>query len=521
MEQLRVMYVAHDSSGNGADRSLLDMVIAIKEYVVPIVVIPKKGKLEDELIQNGIRYYIVPYVSKLKNKSKITNDDEEMQVVNNVWESFKIADIIKEENIDIVHTNSSVCDVGALAAMISRKPHIWHVREFMEEDFSASYLNLEIKEKLFKSASRLITISESVKKSFYNKYGVESTCLSDGINLENYYSKSNNRNNRFILAGRISDGKGQWDAVKAMAIVNNEISASLVIVGDGDTKTIDDLNNFITNNELQQKIKILPFCDDLRGLRDECTFALTTSRMEALGRVTIEAMAAGLVPIGTNTGGTAEIIGNDQTRGFLYSPGNYQELAKAIIKAINMTDTEYFCVIRQCQEYVRDRFDLNKYVHSILKIYEDVEHIKLGKESLIYKDISRKCKEIAAANVSPARTVEALWCMVKISGRSISDYLLKNGVNTVCIYGVGKFGKRVLEEISASAIRIVGMIDKNAQEAFWGSIRMFDEWEGACEADLLIVTPSKYEKQIIDESFAEKEINVVGLSELLHKVVES
>ncbi|HOS53851.1 MAG TPA: glycosyltransferase, partial [Anaerolineaceae bacterium] len=43
--------------------------------------------------------------------------------------AFKIARVIRQERIDLVHTNNSMSPSGALAARLTATPHIWHVRE--------------------------------------------------------------------------------------------------------------------------------------------------------------------------------------------------------------------------------------------------------------------------------------------------------------------------------------------------------------------------------------------------------
>jgi hypothetical protein len=45
-----------------------------------------------------------------------------------------ISEIIKREQIDLVYTNTITPIEGAIAARINGIPHIWHVREILEND---------------------------------------------------------------------------------------------------------------------------------------------------------------------------------------------------------------------------------------------------------------------------------------------------------------------------------------------------------------------------------------------------
>jgi len=56
--------------------------------------------------------------------------------------------------------------------------------------------------------------------------------------------------------------------------------------------------------------------------------------MEAFGRVTAEAMLAGRVVIGTNTGGTPELV-RDGVTGLLYTPQDIPALVSCIRRLMN------------------------------------------------------------------------------------------------------------------------------------------------------------------------------------------
>jgi len=61
---------------------------------------------------------------------------------------------------------------------------------------------------------------------------------------------------------------------------------------------------------------------------------IVPSRNEAFGLVNIESMALGVPVIGSNTGGTAEII-RDGEDGLLFPPGDHHSLASCMLKLID------------------------------------------------------------------------------------------------------------------------------------------------------------------------------------------
>ena len=76
---------------------------------------------------------------------------------------------------------------------------------------------------------------------------------------------------------------------------------------------------------LKEEVTFLPYVNNLTELRENSDFALVCSRMEALGRVAIEAMLAGLPVIGADTGGTKELIGENRGKGLSLSAGETGE----------------------------------------------------------------------------------------------------------------------------------------------------------------------------------------------------
>lgn len=59
----------------------------------------------------------------------------------------------------------------------------------------------------------------------------------------------------------------------------------------------------------------------------EMDVGIMSSQCEAFGRVTVEYMMAGMPVIGSNSGGTPEIVVPGET-GWLYEPGNDEQLAE-------------------------------------------------------------------------------------------------------------------------------------------------------------------------------------------------
>jgi glycogen(starch) synthase len=84
---------------------------------------------------------------------------------------------------------------------------------------------------------------------------------------------------------------------------------------------------------------------------------------EPLARMTQEAMASGLVVVGTTTGGTGEILSEGET-GLTFAPEDEEGLADQVTRLI--TDPDLYCRLSQAgRQTVLENFTLDKMVNEI------------------------------------------------------------------------------------------------------------------------------------------------------------
>jgi D-inositol-3-phosphate glycosyltransferase len=136
------------------------------------------------------------------------------------------------------------------------------------------------------------------------------------------------------IVGRIDEQKGQHVVVEAVnRLARAGKPVHLLIVGDStkgeSTAYGRRLSGLIAANGLNALVHRRPFADDVTLVYRAIDVLVLASTAETYGMVTIEAMAMGLPVIGTNSGGTPEILGQGEL-GMLYQPGNAGELAERL-----------------------------------------------------------------------------------------------------------------------------------------------------------------------------------------------
>jgi glycosyltransferase involved in cell wall biosynthesis len=189
---------------------------------------------------------------------------------------------------------------------------------------------------------------------------------------------------RLVVIGHKIEGKGQEDAVRALAVLKNKgFSASLTLVGSEHPVYGASLRTIAKSSGVDGSITFVDYVEDPFPFLREADIALVCSRRESLGRVTIEAMKCGLPVVGARAGGTVELI-EDGWNGLLYEPGNAHELAarvEALVQDPDLVDR----LGRTARAWALDKFTTKNYVDSFLDIASEVVDGGAGRQSPFHR----------------------------------------------------------------------------------------------------------------------------------------
>jgi glycosyltransferase involved in cell wall biosynthesis len=138
-----------------------------------------------------------------------------------------------------------------------------------------------------------------------------------------------------LYAGRLSPEKGIETAIEAISIlIKNGNQVRLSVVGGGESGYVQQLQERVQAAGLKDAIRFLgPVAkEEMPPLyRQFDAFLFPSVWQEPFGRVLVEAMASGLVVIGTATGGAGEILQDEETA-LVFAPGDAAGLAKQIMR---------------------------------------------------------------------------------------------------------------------------------------------------------------------------------------------
>lgn len=344
---MKILYIAHEGHMGGATKSLLTLAELMKQkgHDVSVLVPLKNSEIEKTLKERGINtitcfysWWQVP-----KNEGRFLELAYRIAYKFNGIALQRVKRRLRNENIDVIHSNSSVIEIGMKLSKALNKPHVWHFREFGEDDMNIAYIKgRENSLKLVdESDSKIIYISEAMRQ-YYSKWinPEKGTVIYNGVSEEYYTEKCAKDYNKdgitkFLISGALQPGKGQDCAIRAAGILKKQgiTNFKIYIAGRSIADYEKSLRRLCNKEDVEDVVEFVGFVSDMKTLRENCDVELVCSKKEAFGRVTIEAMLSSNPVIASNAGANPELV-RDGENGFLYTYNVADDLAKNMEKFI-------------------------------------------------------------------------------------------------------------------------------------------------------------------------------------------
>ncbi len=345
----KILYVSHSADINGAEQCLLTLIQHLnREIYTPVVVLPGDGSLKRKLDILNVKTIIVPllwWIDIIKVNKTLPNDDL-------MKRSHRLVSIIEMEDIDIVHTNTSVIVEGAIAAKLTGKPHLWHLHEILKghprlKPLLPLYLTYKFIELLSDS---IVVVSNEHKKSLMP--GINPVLISviyNGTNFlegdiqcnKSFREEIGVPNNSFLVCtiGPVIKEKGYDNyAEAARQILGKRQDVRFISVGDiGDKELFTSIQNILGDLISMRYVQFIGYRNDIGRILKEIDLYVVSSQSESFGLAAVEAMSAGKPVVATRCGGPEEIVIDGET-GIMVPVNNSKELVDAIIYLMNNPD---------------------------------------------------------------------------------------------------------------------------------------------------------------------------------------
>ncbi len=259
---------------------------------------------------------------------------------------------MRKKEPHIVHTHTSKAGIlGRLAAWMARVPTIIHTPHghvfYGHFGRSLSRIFLQTEKLLGRITHHHIALTPEEGKDYLN-FGVARakniSVIHSGVDLNCFKrsaTKSNPKRNELGISpdslvvgfvGWLIPIKGVTYLVNAMTkIVEQHPKSLLVLVGKGDDKGEEEikLKEQVERAGLADKVRFLGWRPDVDVIMGCFDIFILPSLNEGMGRVLVEAMAAGLPIVASRVGGIPDLV-KDGENGLLVPPADAGALERAI-----------------------------------------------------------------------------------------------------------------------------------------------------------------------------------------------
>lgn len=215
----------------------------------------------------------------------------------------------------------------------------------------------DFKRKKATSKNKMIAVHNGIDINYFKFYKNNRDVIREQLSLNN--------KKVFIAIGRFHEAKDYPNLLRAFKRLSSRYAnAHLLIVGDG--KLRNDIEAFIVNNSLNDRVTLLGLRNDIPELLSASDIFVLSSAWEGFGLVVAEAMACERVVVATDCGGVAEVTGGE---GFLVKPHDDLELTSALSKAISLSDEKAKLIGLSERKRIIEKYSLNAVIDKWLTIY--------------------------------------------------------------------------------------------------------------------------------------------------------
>lgn len=370
-----VLQVLPELQHGGVEWGTIQVAEALKQNGYTSFVASCGGRLVYELDKMKIRHFTLPL--KTKNPIKM------------YLNSLKLAKIIKENGINIVHARSRAPAWSAYWA--AKRAGVKYMTTFHGTYGLGPKGIKKFYNKVMTFGELIIAISQHIKSHMLKNYTVDESkirLIPRCVDVEKF-SPSAVTQERIIratadnnlpedrpiisLVGRITRWKGQHLLVEAMSKIKHKEAYALIIGSDqGRVKYTNELKETAERLGVADRIQFIGESFDIPALLMVSDIVLSTAiEPEAFGRAAIEGQAMGKIVLASDIGGSLENV-IDGKSGRLFRSNDAQALAEAIDWALDLPADKKKEISDAAIKNVRDHFTKQQMCDKTIGVYKEL-----------------------------------------------------------------------------------------------------------------------------------------------------
>jgi glycosyltransferase involved in cell wall biosynthesis len=230
--------------------------------------------------------------------------------------------------------------------------------------------------------ARVIAVSQPVAEALRSQAIFKPEIIRvihNGIDVEAFAKTKtsappNDKKLRVGTVGELAPVKRHEDFVRvAQRLCAERDDVEFIIAGEDKSREGENrsrLEQLIADAQLGDRIQFVGWTEDIANLLATFDLFVSTSESESFGMAIVEAMAAGIPVVATETDGAREVIESDVT-GRLVPVGDVDVIARSISELLS-DPAERARLGANAQQAARQRFGLQRMVDETVRLYEEV-----------------------------------------------------------------------------------------------------------------------------------------------------
>jgi glycosyltransferase involved in cell wall biosynthesis len=185
-----------------------------------------------------------------------------------------------------------------------------------------------------KYIDQFIGVSVYTRKHILKDYGFflaqKTSIIYNGIDTPVFVRRTNENKNRFILTSHLRESKGIQDLLKALTLLESNITNQMQIdiYGEGPYET--ELRKLTTEYNLTSILNYKGSSSRLNELYANYAYLIQPSHGETFCYSIIESLVCDVPVITTHEAGNVLCVIDENKNGFLFNAGNYNQLAQIL-----------------------------------------------------------------------------------------------------------------------------------------------------------------------------------------------
>ncbi len=350
---MNILFVIDGLHGGGKERQLVEIIkllSANNKYIIGVVTF-NKNKHYTEFVRKNVYYF-----------KELSKRPTRFEPFFSIWNCFK------EFKPDIVHTWDS------LSSMYSFLPINFFKIKFIDGSIRDAGIEKgweKFHKKFFLKRADVVIANSFAGLETYQEKG---EVLYNAIDLNRFNQNKNLSDFNIIMTANFTDYKDHKTFIDAsIALVKDNIVNNVYLLGEGPYK--EKYMNYIneSHSEISNKFHFQGRVRDVEDYLALCSVGVLCSTLEyseGVSNAVLEYMAAGLVPVVTNIGGSAEIITNKKN-GFLIPPKSSDEIIR-IVKLIKEQPSVKESIVKEALETVKTKFNDKKNIAFLESLYSNL-----------------------------------------------------------------------------------------------------------------------------------------------------